>query len=87
MWYNTQFSFGGLTDSTKPQGEHTPAYDDRTFAFNGDLSDVSSKEKKIPDLPIITVAEDTKTLNVMPHSGPEPRTYSGVGERRLDALE
>ncbi len=72
MWYNTQFSFGGLTDSTKPQGEHTPAYDDRTFAFNGDLSDVSSKEKKIPDLPIITVAEDTKTLNVMPHSGPEP---------------
>lgn len=72
MWYNTQFSFGGVPDPTKPQGQHTPDFDDRQFAFNGDLSDVSSEEKKIPNLPIIVVGEDTKTLNVLPRSAPAP---------------
>jgi Flp pilus assembly protein TadD len=72
MWYNTQFSFGGVPDAAKPEGQHTPNYDDRQFAFNGDLSDVSAKEKKIPDIPIIVVGEDTKTLNVLPHSAPAP---------------
>ena len=72
QWFNTEFSFGGVPDATKPQGEHTPDYDDRKFAFNGDLSGVSSNKKEIPDLPIIVVAEDTKTLNVLPHSAPAP---------------
>ena len=72
MWYNTQFSFGGITDPTKPQGQHTADYDDRAFAFNGDLSGVSAKKKEIPDLPIIVMAEDTKTLTVLPHSAAAP---------------
>jgi tetratricopeptide (TPR) repeat protein len=73
LWFNTQFAFGGVEDASKPNGEHTPDYDDRKFSFNGDLSDVSSKKKKIPDLPVIVVAEDTKALNVLPHSGPAPQ--------------
>ncbi len=72
MWYNTQFSFAGVVDPTKPQAQHTPDYDDRAFAFNGDLSDVSAKKKEIPDLPIIVMAEDTKTLTVLPHSAAAP---------------
>ncbi len=72
QWFNTQFAFGGVPDASKPQGEHTPDYDDRKFAFNGDLSDVSSVKKEIPALPIITVAEDVKTLNVLPHSAATP---------------
>jgi Flp pilus assembly protein TadD len=72
LWFNTQFSFGGVPDASQKQGEHTPDYDDRKFAFTGDLSGVSSKEKAIPDLPIITVAEDTKTLRVLPHSAAAP---------------
>ena len=72
MWFNTQFAFGGVPDASKPQGEHTLDYDDRKFAFTGDLSDVSSEKKEIPDLPIITVGEDTKTLKVLPHSAPAP---------------
>ncbi len=72
QWFNTQFAFGGVPDTSKPQGEHTPDYDDRKFAFNGDLSDVSSVKKEIPALPIITVAEDVKTLNVLPHSAATP---------------
>jgi tetratricopeptide (TPR) repeat protein len=72
QWYNTQFSFGGVPDASAPHGEHTPDYDDRKFAFNGDLSGVSSKKQEIPDLPVITVAEDLKTLNVLPHSAAAP---------------
>jgi Flp pilus assembly protein TadD len=72
QWYNTEFSFGGVPDGSQPQGEHTPDYDDRKFAFNGDLSGVSSVKKEIPNLPIITVAEDIKTLSVLPHSATEP---------------
>jgi tetratricopeptide (TPR) repeat protein len=72
QWFNTHFSFGGVPDALQPAGEHTPDYDDRKFAFTGDLSGVSSKEKVIPDLPIIIVAEDTKTLRVLPHSATAP---------------
>jgi len=72
QWWNTQFAFGGVPDTSQAQGEHNPHYDDRRWAFNGDLSDVSSTHKAIPDLPIITVAEDTKTLRVLPRSASAP---------------
>jgi len=72
QWYNTQFSFGGVPLPGQPDSQHTPDYDDRKFAFNGDLSDVSSKKKEIPALPIITLAEDTKTLSVLSHSALPP---------------
>jgi tetratricopeptide (TPR) repeat protein len=72
QWWNTQFAFGGVPDGAQPQGEKTADYDDRTFAFNGDLSDVSSNKKAIPDLPIITVAEDTKTVHLLPHTAAQP---------------
>jgi tetratricopeptide (TPR) repeat protein len=71
-WFNTQFSFGGVPNSLQPKGERTKDYDDRKWAFNGDLSDVSSEKKEIPNLPIITVAEDTKTIRVLPHTAAAP---------------
>jgi len=77
MWWNTQFSFAGVEeDVTKVQpgaALTTPDYDDRRFAFNGDTSQVVGNLKKIPDLPIIPVAEDTKTVRVLPRSGPAPQ--------------
>jgi tetratricopeptide (TPR) repeat protein len=72
QWWNTQFAFGGAPDASEAHAEVTPDYDDRKWAFNGDLSSVSSKKKAIPDLPIITVAGDTKTLGVLPHSVATP---------------
>jgi tetratricopeptide (TPR) repeat protein len=56
----------------------TPDYDDREFTFTGDTSNVSGNIKAIPDLPIIAVAEDTKTLRVLPRnaSTPVPKTIS-----------
>ena len=77
-WYNTQFSFAGVPeDATKLVSsgakETAPDYDDRKFAFNGDTSNVSGKIKAIPDLPITVLAEDTKTLRVLPRNAPAPQ--------------
>jgi tetratricopeptide (TPR) repeat protein len=77
-WYNTQFSFAGVeAPGTKRAGSSdkmtTPDYDDRKFAFTGDTSHVSGNLKSIPDLPITIVAEDTKSLRVVPKNSPAPQ--------------
>jgi Tfp pilus assembly protein PilF len=69
-WWNTQFSFAGVPDPNQPNGDVTPDFDDRKFAFAGSLKGVSAKEEKIPDLPIVALAEDEVTLNVVSHTSP-----------------
>src|SRR5713101_3890452 len=83
--FNTHFSFAGI-EQTKilpntpltNRIKTTPDFDDRNWAFNGDTSNVSGNIKTIPDLPITTIAEDTKTLRVLPRSAavPQPKTAS-----------
>jgi tetratricopeptide (TPR) repeat protein len=73
MWWNTQFAFAGVEDASKPKGEVTPDYDDRKWAFTGDTSQVVGELKKIPDIPVITVAEDMKSLRVLPRSAGAPK--------------
>jgi len=68
-WWNTQFSFAGVPEAA---GEVTADYDDRKFAFTGSLRGVSAKEEKIPDLPIVVIAEDEATLNVLSQTAPLP---------------
>jgi Flp pilus assembly protein TadD len=82
-WFNTHFSFAGVEEDTTAQphrpGELTTLdYDDRKWAFNGDTSQVSGNLKTIPDLPITVIAEDTKTLRVLPRNSlaPQPKTVS-----------
>jgi tetratricopeptide (TPR) repeat protein len=89
-WFNTHFSFAGVEARDETQGNPasapasgittatTPDYDDRKWAFNGDTSKVSGNLKTIPELPITIVAEDTKTLRVLPRGAavPQPRTTS-----------
>src|SRR5207245_2377243 len=84
-WFNTHFSFAGVeadkiaqtnpgtaavtsTAATKT----TPDYDDRHWKFTGDTSTASGNLKTIPDLPITIIAEDTKTLRVLPRTAPSP---------------
>jgi len=72
-WWNTQFSFAGVPDpNQQPKPEVTPDFDDTKTAFTGSLQGVSAKEEKIPDLPIVALAEDEVTLNVVPHDAPVP---------------
>jgi len=74
-WYNTHEAFAGVPDSSKPNAVG-PDFDDRQTLFTGSLVGISAKEEKIPDLPIVTVAEDQVTLPVVAHTAPaeQPRT-------------
>jgi len=69
-WYNTQFSFAGVSDASK--GALAPEYDDRPMTFTGSLEGVSAAEKKIPDLPVVALAEDEVTLQVIDSNAPAP---------------
>jgi len=70
-WFGTQFAFVG--DSDEKSGHNvTPDYDDRPAIFTKSIQGVSSKQEKIPDVPIVTVAENEVTLPVIAHNAPAP---------------
>src|SRR6266705_3510350 len=72
-WWNTHFAYAGARDPAQPSPDVTQHYDDGKWLFTGDTSQVSGELKEIPDLTIITIAEDTKTLRVLPHNVPAPK--------------
>ena len=72
MWWNTQFAFAGKLDGAQPNGAMTPDYDDRKWIFGPTVTNVAGELKKVPDLPTITVAEDTKTVRVLPRNAAAP---------------
>ncbi len=76
-WYETHEAFAGEPDPTKANAV-SPDYDDRPTVFTASLKGVSAKEEKIPDLPIVTMAEDEVTLPVIARSAPEPRPKTMV---------
>jgi len=59
-------------------GSSTPAaitadYDDSKYAFTQSLRGVSAKDEKIPDLPIVTVAQNEVAVDVLPANAPSPQ--------------
>jgi tetratricopeptide (TPR) repeat protein len=68
-WLNTQFAFAGEPDE-KSGHNVTPDYDDRPVVYTKSLQGVSAKQEKIPDVPIVTIAENEVTLPVVAHSAP-----------------
>jgi tetratricopeptide (TPR) repeat protein len=74
-WWNTQFSFAGLADPEQAHPEVTPDFDDTRFLFTASLKGASAKQEKIPDLPIVALAEDEVTLTIAAHdaAAPEPK--------------
>ncbi len=71
-WWFTQFAFSGAPDP-KQVPRHTPDYDDTHYLLDGPVHDVSAKEQKIPNLPIVALAEDEITLPVVAHRAPKPK--------------
>jgi tetratricopeptide (TPR) repeat protein len=67
-WWGTQFSFAGVPDPSQPKPDVTPDHDDTRFVFTGSLRGVSAKEEKIPDVPIVSMAEDSVALTVAPRT-------------------
>ncbi len=74
-WYGTQEAFAGVPDPTKLNAV-AAEYDDRPTLFTGSLAGVSAKEEKIPDLPVVALAENEVTLPLVSHNAPsmEPKT-------------
>jgi len=74
-WYGTHEAFAGMPDPAAPNSV-APDYDDRPTVFTASLSGISAKEEKVPDLPVVAVAENEVTLPVVAHNAPaaEPKT-------------
>jgi tetratricopeptide (TPR) repeat protein len=74
-WWNTQFSFAGVAESTGAP-EVSKDYDDRRMTFTGDLSQVSASVHAVPDVPTATVAQDAVDVEVLPvgAEAPGPKT-------------
>jgi Flp pilus assembly protein TadD len=70
-WWGTQFSFAGQPDSDHPELV-AAGYDDRKFTFDAPVSGVSAIEQKIPDIPVVAIAEDEVSLQVAARGTPAP---------------
>ncbi|MDA1193357.1 MAG: tetratricopeptide repeat protein, partial [Candidatus Poribacteria bacterium] len=72
MDFNTKFAFAGVPADDAPHDEN---YDDRAWQFTGDTTGNAGKINGIPDLPTITIAEDSLVLKVLPSDAApiEPR--------------
>ena len=81
-WWNTHFAYAGIPDPQQKDASHTADYDDRQFIFTGDTATVSGKLKHVPDLPVVTLAEDEVTLPVAARGAP-PQAVTPV----LDAKD
>jgi tetratricopeptide (TPR) repeat protein len=80
MWWNTQFAYAGVEEASKSQSDSALDYDDRKWSFTGDTSQAVGELKHIPNLPIITIAEDTKSLRVLPHTAPAPQPHVALAK-------
>ena len=63
-WWNTQWAFAGVRDPSNPHPDVTNDHDDGKWVFTGSTAGDSESVKGIPDVPIVVIAEDTKTVPV-----------------------
>ncbi len=81
-WFNTQFAFAGEHEKTAPENAAltTRDYDDAKMTFTASLHGVSAKEEKIPDLPIVAVAENEVSVDVLPANAPVPKAKTQLAK-------
>ena len=75
-WWNTQWAYAGIRDPLHVGFGLDKGYDDGRWVFAGDLSQVSGTLKAIPDVPIVTLAQDTKELKVIDKKASRPEMKS-----------
>jgi len=72
-WWNTQFSFAGVSQSASTGASGVSKnYDDRQVSFTGNTSGVSGHIKAIPDPPIVAIAQDAVDIDVLAAGTPAP---------------
>jgi tetratricopeptide (TPR) repeat protein len=84
-WWNTHWAFAGVRDPSQPHPDVTPSYDDGRWVFTGDLSGVSAKYQRIPDVPTVVIAENSVTIPVEDvGAGHRPATTPFAEKLKLD---
>ena len=63
-WWNTQWAFAGVRDPTNPHPNVSKDYDDGQWVFTGSTAGDSESVRGIPNVPIVVMSEDTKTVPV-----------------------
>ncbi len=71
-WWNTQFAFAGVHDPSQKNPEVSPDFDDTQWVLTGGTARVPGGANGIPNLPIVTMAENSLTVGVLPESAKEP---------------
>ncbi|MGB6199219.1 MAG: tetratricopeptide repeat protein [Candidatus Acidiferrales bacterium] len=71
-WWNTQFAFAGVHDPSQKSPAVSPNFDDTRWVFTGDTTHVPGGASGIPNLPIVTMAENDLTVGLLPASAKEP---------------
>jgi len=74
-WWNTQFAFAGTPSGS---ASVTPDHDDRGYDVSGPARDVSATHQRVPEVPIVSLAEDEVTVAVLPRSAPRPRPHVAI---------
>lgn len=75
-WWNTQWAYAGIRDPQQPTFGLGKGYDDGHWIFKGDLTQVSGTLKEIPNVPIVTMAEDQKEIKVSDRKASLPDVQS-----------
>jgi tetratricopeptide (TPR) repeat protein len=71
-WWNTQWAYAGVRDPKQANPPVAKSYDDGTWLFMGDTSQVSGQVKAIPDIPTTVMAQAMATVAVVDASTPLP---------------
>jgi|HubBroStandDraft_1064217.scaffolds.fasta_scaffold00663_14 tetratricopeptide (TPR) repeat protein len=79
-WWNTQFSFAGVHDPSQRNPAVSPGFDDTHWVFTGGTLRIPGGGHGIPDAPIVVVAENTATLNILPGTAGEPAPSEALNQ-------
>ncbi len=63
-WWHTQWAYAGVRDPNDTDFKLDKSYDDGKWVFTGDTSKVAGKIKRIPNLPIVVMAEDKVSVPI-----------------------
>lgn len=85
-WWYTQWAFAGVRDPGDPHYGLTTSYDDGRWIFKGSLADVSAKYKRIPDVPTVVIAEQSRTLPVEGNGAAIPAFAQQIDLNKQDMI-
>jgi tetratricopeptide (TPR) repeat protein len=78
-WWYTHFSFAGQRDPRDPDPNLGPGFDDGRWVFTGDVNNVSGPTQAIPEVPIVTMAQDRLRIRILPAGTPLPEFQPATG--------